>query len=205
RAGPGGPSTSAPGAAAAPGKIWISHLLWIGRDPSNRRHRRSGRVQGDAGAARPAARASADMAANTAVDAADAARAAMDTARASALAADGAAKLMREISGVSSAAVSELDVCEQVFAELAQDGPAAARPATKTPTRRVGQTPRRLIGVALMVLPAAHRSRYREEWLGLLTELPTRRARARQVHSLLAGTPRQSWTLRRPLTCRRRA
>ncbi|MFI0487492.1 hypothetical protein [Actinomadura sp. 9N215] len=68
--------------------------------------------------------------------------------------------------------------------------------------RGLGRVSRRLVGAAVVVLPAAERARFGEEWVSLLVELPTRRARARQLCSLLGGAPRQSWVLRRPRTGR---
>jgi hypothetical protein len=56
-----------------------------------------------------------------------------------------------------------------------------------------------LVGLAVKPMPADHRTRYAEEWFSLLFELDTRRARARQVLSILVGIPHQRWVLRRPL------
>lgn len=83
-------------------------------------------------------------------------------------------------------------------------------PSTPVPrrsrwTRQPGRVTLRLVDLAAALLPATARARYREEWAGLMVELPTRRARARQAVSLLAGAPRQTYTLRRPLTGRRSA
>lgn len=65
-------------------------------------------------------------------------------------------------------------------------------------TRPVGLITDYLITLSTQILPAVHRSRYAEEWRGLLFELGTRRARARHVFSIFVGAPRQAWILRRP-------
>ncbi|MCQ0007491.1 hypothetical protein [Actinomadura madurae] len=65
--------------------------------------------------------------------------------------------------------------------------------------RPPGVLTRRLLAAGCALLPTGDQARYREEWLSLLTELPTRRARAGQVLSILRGAPRQAWTLRRPI------
>lgn len=64
--------------------------------------------------------------------------------------------------------------------------------------RPPGALMRRLLVAAPVLLPAADRARYTEEWLSLLTELPTRRARGGNMLSIVRGAPRQAWTLRRP-------
>jgi hypothetical protein len=63
----------------------------------------------------------------------------------------------------------------------------------------LGRLTIRLVGLAVVVLPADHRSRYAEEWRSLLYELGTRRTRARQVVSIAVKAPHQRWVLRRPL------
>jgi hypothetical protein len=71
-------------------------------------------------------------------------------------------------------------------------------------SREPGNAARRLMDLAVVALPRAHRGRYREEWLSLLTEVPTRRGRARHLMSLLACAPRQTYVLRRPRAARSR-
>ncbi|WP_338743546.1 hypothetical protein [Actinomadura luteofluorescens] len=63
--------------------------------------------------------------------------------------------------------------------------------------RPPGELMRRLLVAASVLLPAADRARYTEEWLSLLTELPTRRAWGGNMLSIVRGAPGQAWTLRR--------
>ncbi|TDD80477.1 hypothetical protein [Actinomadura rubrisoli] len=70
---------------------------------------------------------------------------------------------------------------------------------------RPGRISRSLLGAAVAVLPRTDRDRYGEEWLSLLSDLPTRRSRARHLMSVLLGAPHLSYALRRPLAHRRRA
>jgi hypothetical protein len=70
--------------------------------------------------------------------------------------------------------------------------------------------PKRISRLALSVggrlLPAAERDRWLEEWTNQLSELSTRRARARITISLVtAGIPKLALTLRRAPTSRKRA
>lgn len=55
----------------------------------------------------------------------------------------------------------------------------------------------RLLAAASALLPAATRSRWREEWVGELSALPTRHQRAVFAARTLAGIPRLASTLRR--------
>ncbi|MBO2461145.1 hypothetical protein [Actinomadura violacea] len=71
---------------------------------------------------------------------------------------------------------------------------------SRPPSRMV----RALVGAGAALLPPVHRARYGEEWLSLFAELPTRRARIRHLWSVLAGAPRLSYALRRPLPQHRR-
>ncbi|WP_067465230.1 hypothetical protein [Actinomadura macra] len=137
-------------------------------------------------------------AAFAAVRAADAARTAVraaTAARAVYVAADVSTMLQAE-----HAAVAALGECERVFTLMAPGPVAATWPGRRTDARRLGRGSERLVAVAVLTLPVTQRARFREEWVGLLTELPSRRARARQACSLLAGAPRQSWVLRRPMS-----
>ncbi|MES9542232.1 hypothetical protein [Actinomadura sp. NPDC000600] len=95
------------------------------------------------------------------------------------------------------AAVLAMQETRRVFTS-ATGGQAQPRAVTGT-ARRPGVLTRRLLAAGCALLPAGTRGRYAEEWLSLLTELPTRRARAVHVLSILCGAPRQAWTLRRPL------
>jgi hypothetical protein len=115
----------------------------------------------------------------------------------------GAAELEKALDELQRATVGALTCCQRVFARL-PPVPDGADKREGGELRRLGRVPRRLVAVAVAVLPAGDRVRFGEEWAGLLTELPTRRARARQLCSLLKGTPRQSWVLRRPEPGRRR-
>jgi len=56
----------------------------------------------------------------------------------------------------------------------------------------------RLLAVAAALLPPAARSRWRDEWAGELSALPTSRERAIFAARTLAGIPRLAVTLRRP-------
>ena len=58
----------------------------------------------------------------------------------------------------------------------------------------------RFLAAFVVLLPAATRSRWLEEWTGELSVLPTRRARARFAVQMLRGMPRLAMTLRRPVT-----
>ena len=55
----------------------------------------------------------------------------------------------------------------------------------------------RLLAMAAALLPAATRSRWRDEWAGELTALPARHQRALFAARTLAGIPRLAATLRR--------
>jgi hypothetical protein len=72
---------------------------------------------------------------------------------------------------------------------------------------RRGAMPRppgaRVVRVAVACLPDSARGRWQEEWCGELSALPSRRARAHFCLSLLLGTPRMVWTLRRAAWRRR--
>ncbi|MES9542233.1 hypothetical protein [Actinomadura sp. NPDC000600] len=95
------------------------------------------------------------------------------------------------------AALRALREAERVFTMLAvgKSGAHAVAGGVRAP----GSVARRLLAAGCALLPAGDRARYNEEWLSLLTESPTRRARAAHVLSILCGTPHQAWTLRRPL------
>lgn len=56
---------------------------------------------------------------------------------------------------------------------------------------------RRLLAAAAALLPRATRSRWRDEWAGELSALPTRRQQAAFAARTLAGIPRLAATLRR--------
>jgi (p)ppGpp synthase/HD superfamily hydrolase len=56
----------------------------------------------------------------------------------------------------------------------------------------------RLLAATAALLPAARRTRWREEWLGELHTLPTRRRRAGFVAHTLLGVLRMALSLRRP-------
>ncbi len=58
-------------------------------------------------------------------------------------------------------------------------------------------TSARLLAMAAALLPAATRSRWRDEWAGELTALPARHQRALFAARTLAGIPRLAATLRR--------
>jgi (p)ppGpp synthase/HD superfamily hydrolase len=58
--------------------------------------------------------------------------------------------------------------------------------------------PPRLLTIAAVLLPAAARARWVEEWIGELHALPDRRARARFTRQVVAGMPRLAVELRRP-------
>lgn len=58
----------------------------------------------------------------------------------------------------------------------------------------------RMMAAFVVLLPSATRARWLEEWIGELSVLPTRRARARFVVQMLRGMPRLAVTLRRPVT-----
>ncbi|MCP9951769.1 hypothetical protein [Actinomadura madurae] len=143
-----------------------------------------------ADAAHPAAAAAA--VANEAEAAADEVLSAATSVRA-----DGAADLADAVRAAADVAVRALREAERVFTTLAT-GQARPRVVAST-VRPPGVLTRRVLSVASALLPFGDRARYAEEWLSLLTELPTRRARAGHLFSILRGAPRQAWTLRRPL------
>jgi hypothetical protein len=58
----------------------------------------------------------------------------------------------------------------------------------------------RVLAASVILLPAATRTRWLEEWTGELSTLPTRRARARFAVQMLRGMPRLAAALRRPAT-----
>jgi hypothetical protein len=57
---------------------------------------------------------------------------------------------------------------------------------------------RRLLTAMAALLPPATQARWRDEWLGELHTLPTRRSRARCAAHTLFGVPGLAVTLRRP-------
>lgn len=59
----------------------------------------------------------------------------------------------------------------------------------------------RALAASVLLLPSAHRVRWRAEWRGELSVLPTRRARARFAVHMLRGMPRLAVALRQPVTC----
>lgn len=60
----------------------------------------------------------------------------------------------------------------------------------------------RALAASVLLLPAAQRARWLEEWTGELSVLPTRRARACFAVQMLRGIPRLAVALRRPATHR---
>lgn len=173
---------------------------------------------GAADAANVAVRAAnvAVRAADLAVRAADlagtvnAAKAAKAAAKAAARAANMAG--MADVTGAAdptdaAAAAAAANAAKQAFLEAARvlTGLVAAcevwKRSTEVPasTRPLGRVTVRLVTLSAGMLPAGHRGRYAEEWSSLLFELGTRRSRARQVVSVLAGAPHQAWALRHPL------
>ncbi len=76
--------------------------------------------------------------------------------------------------------------------------------ATLRRNRHAHTTSGRLLTVMTALLPAAARTRWREEWLGELHTLPARRSRARFVVHTLLAVPRLAVTLRRPAPGNRR-
>ncbi|TDB81844.1 hypothetical protein E1264_32160 [Actinomadura sp. KC216] len=95
-------------------------------------------------------------------------------------------------------AVRALQAAEDIFSTLFHDQ-SAARAGVVGVARPPGVVVRRLVAVGCALLPAGDRGRYAEEWLSLLTEVSTRRARAWHVLSILRGAPWQAWALPRPL------
>jgi hypothetical protein len=61
--------------------------------------------------------------------------------------------------------------------------------------------PERALAASVLLLPSAHRARWVEEWIGELSVLPTRRARARFALDMLRGIPRLALALRQSVTC----
>ncbi|HET9256524.1 MAG TPA: HD domain-containing protein [Pseudonocardiaceae bacterium] len=66
------------------------------------------------------------------------------------------------------------------------------------PDQRRRTVAERALGASILLLPAAHRARWREEWTGELSVLPNHRARARFSLHVLRGMPRLTVILRRP-------
>jgi hypothetical protein len=64
--------------------------------------------------------------------------------------------------------------------------------------RRRRTVAERALAVSVLLLPAAQRVRWAEEWAGELSVLPTRRARARFAIQMLRGMPRFAVIVRRP-------
>ena len=56
----------------------------------------------------------------------------------------------------------------------------------------------RLLTAMAAVMPSAAQAQWRDEWLGELHTLPTRRSRVRFAAYTLSGVPRRAVTLRRP-------
>jgi hypothetical protein len=147
-----------------------------------------------------------DVAVRAAADAADAAASAADAAWA-ASAAEAAAGAANAAASAATWAVDAADAAEhalvataRVFTELVAASEESTRPTGMLQAvRPLGRVTIRLVTLSVAMLPASHRGRYAEEWSSLLFELGTRRSRARQVVSILAGAPRQSWALRHPL------
>lgn len=57
----------------------------------------------------------------------------------------------------------------------------------------------RALAASVVLLPSAHRARWREEWTGELSVLPTRRSRVRFSLHMLRGIPRLMVALRGPV------
>ncbi|WP_165969310.1 hypothetical protein [Actinomadura sp. KC06] len=140
----------------------------------------------------------AEAAADATVLAAERAAIAAGAAAKAAYAAADAAETAEAIRNVADAAVRALQVAALAFTAL-RSGFSPAHMEVASVAQPPGVLTRRLVAVGCALLPAGDRDRYGEEWLSLLTELPTRRARAREVLSILCGAPRQAWALRRPL------
>jgi hypothetical protein len=113
----------------------------------------------------------------------------------------GEAGAVRTMTRAANAATRALLAAAGVLARMTaldeSKGPKSER--GKVPAARpLGRVTARLVGLAVVMLPAAHRVRYRAEWRSLLFELGTRRARARHVLSILCGVPAQRRALRPP-------
>ncbi|WP_207947213.1 hypothetical protein, partial [Actinomadura sp. 7K507] len=143
-----------------------------------------------------AMKAAVDAAMDAAMDATAVAKHAKHAADAAHAALDAAA-VATAVRTAADAAVKALQKAERVFTMLAGDQPQDR--AVAGAARPLGVLTRRLLTVGCALLPVTDRNRYAEEWLSLLTELPTRKDRAWHLLSILRGSPRQAWTLRRPL------
>ncbi|MFG2957558.1 HD domain-containing protein [Streptomyces sp. NPDC048291] len=77
--------------------------------------------------------------------------------------------------------------------------------AVLRPTSTAFAVTTRMLAVLTLLLPTPTRARWREEWHAELAALPTRRTRTRFTLRVLLGTPRLSWTLRRPARRERRS
>jgi hypothetical protein len=71
--------------------------------------------------------------------------------------------------------------------------------------RHVRTASGRLVTMMTALLPAAARTRWREEWLGELHTLPARRSRVRFAAHTVLGVPRLAVTLRGAASASRRA
>jgi (p)ppGpp synthase/HD superfamily hydrolase len=98
---------------------------------------------------------------------------------------------------VPAARLLSMDTVESELATLAS--------ATLRRNRHARTASGRLLTAMTALLPAAVRTRWREEWLGELHTLPARRSRARFAAHTLLGVPRLAVTLRRPAPGNRRA
>jgi len=76
--------------------------------------------------------------------------------------------------------------------------------AVLRPTASAGAVTPRLLTVPTLLLPAAQRTRWQEEWHAELGTLRTRRARTRFTVHILLSTPRLTLTLRHPISPERR-
>ncbi|MFI7413635.1 HD domain-containing protein [Streptomyces sp. NPDC049627] len=86
-----------------------------------------------------------------------------------------------------------------VSRELHDLSAAVLQPASSAPAVTA-----RLLDMLTLLLPTRQRARWREEWHAELATLPRRRNRIRFTLRVMLGTPRLSWTLRRPTRQERR-
>ncbi len=96
-----------------------------------------------------------------------------------------------------------MDAMERELVDLAaavlngpRDDPASGVPAGRA---RPGRLSRRLLATTVVLLPAADRERWLEEWTAELGTLPSRGNRARLTIEMLVGMPRLAAALRWPV------